>query len=267
MKPDIDIIVKDLLAQNPDLEIEVGVLRVLVADMLAGQPTVSVDPAFRARLRAELLRRAPVAKEKHRGLPWWLVYTVPFGVAAMLFLVIQSPQPVMPPVVPANTSIDTNTDIDSASPEMAPAMIQADMEMGAGKRAVEPSADEPTADAATSAGFAEDARMFQTPVGTTDSFTADFTPDRQAVRFARISVSAPAFVHITGQRGGKLTSGLILPGEHTNLFLPMGATITRGESFTATLYYDNGDGMFIPTDDTGALDANGIPISVEVVVR
>ena len=29
MKPDIDIIVKDLLAQNPDLEIEAGVLRVL----------------------------------------------------------------------------------------------------------------------------------------------------------------------------------------------------------------------------------------------
>ncbi len=262
MKPDIDIIVKDLLAQNPDLEIEAGVLRVLVTDMLAKQPTVSVDPAFRARLRAELLRRAPAAKEKHLGLPWWLVYTVPFGVAAMLFLVIQSPQPGMPPVVPANTSIDTNTDTDSAIPEMAPAMIQADMEMGAGKRAVPPADD-----AATSAGFADEAMMYQMPVGANDSFAADFTLDRKAIRFSYISVSASAFVHIKGARGGELMSGLILPGEHSNLFLPIGTTATRGETYIATLYYDNGDGMFLLQEDTMVYDALGMPITVTLIAQ
>lgn len=263
MKPDIDIIVKDLLAQNPDLEIEAGVLRVLVADMIAQQPTVNIDPAFRARLRAELTRRAPASKEKRLALPWWLVYTVPFGVAAMLFLVIQSPQPVMPPVVPANTSIDSNTNTDSAATEVAPAMMQADMEMSAGKRGGMPTDDA----AGTSAGLADEAMMYQMPVDAHDSFAADFTPDRKAVRFSSVSVSAPAFVHITGERGGSLTSNLIMPGEHTNLFVPMGRTATRGETYTATLYYDNGDGMFLPAEDVMAYDAAGMPMTVTFIAQ
>ena len=263
MKPDIDIIVKDLLAQNPDLEIEAGVLRVLVADMIAQQPTVNIDPAFRARLREELTRRAPAAKEKHLTLPWWLIYTVPFGVTAMLFLVIQSPQPVMPPIVPANTSIDSNTTIDSAATEVAPAMMQADMDMGASKRSGGAADDA----AGTSAGLADEAMMYQMPVGANDSFAADFTPDRKAIRFSSVSVSAPAFVHITSERGGSLTSNLIMPGEHTNLFLPIGRTVTRGETYTATLYYDNGDGMFMPAEDVMAYDATGMPITVSLIAQ
>ncbi|MFN3693032.1 MAG: hypothetical protein ACK4SL_02955 [Candidatus Paceibacteria bacterium] len=260
MKPDIDIIVKDLLAQNPDLEIEAGVLRVLVADMLAGQPTVSVDPAFRARLRAELTRRAPVVKEKRLALPWWLIYTLPVGVTAILLLVVQPPQKVLPPSAPIPTS--TNTEIYSAPTDVAPAMIPTDMDMGASKRG-----GETVDDAATSASFAEDARMYQAPAGTNDSFTAVFTPDRKAIRFSSISVSAPAFVQITGARGGELVTGLIPPGERTNFVLPIGRTASRGETYTATLYYDNGDGMFLPQEDALAYDTTGMPITLTLIAK
>ncbi len=262
MKPDIDIIVKDLLAQNPDLEIEAGVLRVLVADMLAGQPTVSVDPAFRARLRAELLERVSAPKEKPLGLPWWLVYTVPFGVAAILFLVVQ-PSPTSVPL-PSAPTMDTRTmgDVppDTTPDESAPAMMMdTGMGGGASKKSVESS------DAATSAGFADEAMMYEAAAVAGDSFVATFTKDRKAIQFTTIVVSAPAFVRITSPDGAALVSGLLAPGEYTDLLLPMGTTVTRGGTYTATLYHDNGDTVFMAADDLPVYDAIGMPITVTLI--
>lgn len=265
MKPDIDTIVKDLLTQNPDLEIEAGVLRVLVAEMVAHQPVVSIDDAFRARLRTELLEHAVAAKRQRPALPWWLIYTVPFGVTAVLLLVVQ-PSPSSVPIPPAATpTTDTRTigDVppDTATYESAPAMMMdmGDMEGGASRKAAESS------DAATSASFAEDAMLYDAQPVASDFFTADFTPDRQAIQFTYMVVSAPAFVRITSPDGSTLASGLLAPGEYTDLLLPMGTTITRDGTYTVTLYHDNGDGVFTVDGDTPVLDASGVTVSLTLI--
>jgi hypothetical protein len=265
MKPDIDTIVKDLLTQNPDLAIEASTLRALVAEMVAHQPVVSVDDAFRARLRAELLARVAVPKEKRLALPWWLIYTVPFGVTAVLLLVVQ-PSPSSVPIPPAATPTPdarTTGDVppDTATYESAPAMMMdmGDMGGGASKKAAESS------DAATSASFAEDAMLYDAPTVASDFFTADFTPDRKAIQFTYMVVSAPVFVRITSPDGSTLASGLLAPGEYTDLLLPMGTTIARGGTYTATLYHDNGDGVFTMDGDTPVLDASGSPVSLTLI--
>jgi hypothetical protein len=62
-----------------------------------------------------------------------------------------------------------------------------------------------------------------------------------------------------------LVSDLVVPGEQTNLELPLRGTVTAGATYTATLHYDNGDGVFTVADDIPAQDAAGNPISMTLV--
>ncbi|MCU0678457.1 MAG: DUF4115 domain-containing protein [Candidatus Pacebacteria bacterium] len=246
MKPDIDTIVKDLLAAEPELTLEASALRALVAELTEHQPAVTVDAAFRARLRSELLEALPAPKVSRTRvqLPWWLIYTVPVGVTAILLLVVQPTPTTLPPTAPD-------------SYESAPAMYE--MEPGASKRSGEMSEE------SMSTGLADDTMSFPAPVGTNDFFTAAFTENRDAVRVAYVSVSAPAFIRVTGDTGEVLVSKLLPPGEQTNIELSLPSTVTVGVTYTATLHYDNGDGVFSAVDDMPALDTAGTPIAMTLV--
>jgi hypothetical protein len=107
--------------------------------------------------------------------------------------------------------------------------------------------------------------LFEAPAGTGDFFTAAFTDNRTAIRLAYIAVSAPAFVRVTDEAGEVLVSDLIAPGEQTNLELPLPGSVTVGVTYTATLHYDNGDGVFTLADDLPAQDATGNPISMTLI--
>jgi hypothetical protein len=245
MKPDIDSIIKDIVAADPKLGLEASTLRAVVEELALKQPVVTVDAAFRDRLRSELLRQMPAPKESRLTLPWWIIYTVPFGVTAILLLVVQPSYTTLPPTP---TSVDTDV--------TAPATLQ--MDGGAGKRSSDMSTE------SAPAGFSGDTMEHQAPVGTNDFFTAAFTPDRTAVRFAYIYVSAPAFILVTGNEGEVLVSNLLLPGEQTNLEIPLKVTVTRGATYTATLYYDNGDGVFNSVDDR-PVQYQGMPVSMTII--
>ncbi len=112
MKPDIETIVQDILKDTPELALEAEAIRVLVSERVAKQPTVAVAEAFRARLRAQLVSAAVVPQEKRALLPWWLVYTVPVGLTALLLLVIQPPYATAPviPTVPEAAPSTLNTE-------------------------------------------------------------------------------------------------------------------------------------------------------------
>ncbi len=246
MKPDIDLIVKDILAEDPELGLEADSLRALVVELAEKQPAVTVDATFRNELRTKLLYELHAQKHKRAKLPWWLIYTVPVGVTAILLLVVQ-PSPTTIP--PAPTSTD--------SYDVAPAMLE--MDSPASKRSVE------MADPAMSAGMAEDSAMYAAPTATNDFFTAAFSENRATVRIAYVSISASAFIRISGPQGDVLVSDLLLPGEQTDLELRLNTPVTRGTTYTATLHYDNGDGVFDAQTDVSALDAAGMPISMTLV--
>jgi cytoskeletal protein RodZ len=245
MKPDIDIIVKDILAEDPELGLEVSALRALVSELAEKRPDVTVDATFRNELRTKLLHELYVRKEKRTRLPWWLIYTVPVGVTAMLLIMVR-PTATVVPTMPAPTSTE--------SFDAAPAMLE--MERGASKRSAE------MGDAAASA---DASMMYEAPAGSADFFTAAFTSDRMAVRLAYVSVSTPAFVVVTDATGVVATSDLLLPGEQTNLELLLAKAATPGATYTATLHYDNGDGVFNTVDDMPALDAAGLTISMTLM--
>jgi hypothetical protein len=246
MKPDIETIVKDLLAAEPELSLEAPALRALVTELTEHQPVVTVDAAFRARLRSELLRAVPAPKASRTRvqLPWWLIYTVPVGVTAVLLLIVQPTPTTLPPTAPD-------------SHESTPAMYE--MDPGASKRSGEMSEE------TMSTGLADDTMSFPAPVGTNDFFTAAFTDNRDAVRVAYVSVSAPAFIRVTGDAGEVVVSELLPPGEQTNIELPLPGTVIAGVTYTATLHYDNGDGVFSEIDDMPAINTSGTPITMILV--
>lgn len=262
MKPDIDTIVEDILRDNPELVPEAEALRVLVSELAAKQPHITVDEAFKARLRAKLVSGAVVAPATKRSvLPWWLIYTVPVGVTALMLLVIQPPYataPVMPTDIETTETSDTAESIETGSFDAAPAMMYME---------TEPAMKGSGGDTARSfeTGVAEDTMLIEAPAGNSDYFTAELTPDRQAVRLVHLSVANPAFVSIGGPQGEVVVSGLFLPGEHVNVLLPVKGGVVRGGTYTAILYYDNGDGRYTEGFEVMALDASGTPISMTLV--
>ncbi len=244
MKPDIDKIVEDILAADPELGLEASALRALVAELSEYQPVVAVDAAFRNRLRSELLQAVPAPKTSRHALPWWLIYTVPVGVTAVLLLLVHPSPTTLPPAT---------TD----SYETAPATLE--MDAGASKRSGDMS------DESMSTGLADDTMPYGAQEATSDFFTAAFTDSRNSVRVSYVSVSAPAFIRVTGEAGEVVVSDLIPPGEQTNIEILLPVTVSAGATYIATLHYDNGDGVFNQTDDMPAQDGAGLPVSMTLV--
>lgn len=239
MKPDTDSIVAEILKENPELALTEASLRALVVELQATQPVVAVDPAFKARLRAALLSETYQPKARAVQLPWWLLYTVPVGITALLLLVVQ-PESVTAPLEPTTTNTETF--------ESAPTMMK--MEDEGVMRMMD-------------TGLAEDVPFAEpAPLDGTDFFTAAFTPDYQYVRVSFAEVTRAAFIAVIGKEGRVATSGLLLPGEHVDVLIPVTAAIPPGTSYGAYLYYDNGDGAFVMGDEMGAIDNYGAPIAV-----
>jgi hypothetical protein len=61
-------------------------------------------------------------------------------------------------------------------------------------------------------------------------------------------------------------SDVIAPGEHLDLRIDAKIPFVSGTIYTATLYYDNGDGMFTLGEDTPAVDDTGTAVSLPVAI-
>ncbi len=239
MKPDTDTIIAEILAEHPELASEESSLRALVVELEGSRPNVSVDAAFKQSLRNRLMAEG-VAKPKKSAavLPWWLLYTVPVGITALLLLVVQ-PESVTAPQAPSGEALY----------ESAPTMMK--MEEGAARSMTAPVADEESAMLA--------------PAGTNDFFTAAFTPDRQSLRVSYLTLSAPAYLIVSGRDGVVAQSSLMLPGEHTNLIVPFAGGLVSGAAYEAILYYDNGDGVYTEGFEVMAVSTAGTPVSVTLI--
>ncbi len=264
MKPDIETIVQDILKDTPELALEAEAIRVLVSELVAKQPTVAVDEVFRARLRAQLVSAAVVPQEKRALLPWWLVYTVPVGLTALLLLVIQPPYatapviPTVPEAAPSTLNTEAPEAVETGSYDAAPSMMRMEtapaMKVGGGD-----------AMQTFETGLAEDAVEAVMPASVSEYFNAEFTPDGQAVRITHLSLAVPAFVTVSGPEGVVTVSGLFLPGEHASTLLPLSSGIRSGEVYTAVWYYDNGDEVYTEGFEALAVDWTGAPISMTFI--
>ena len=240
MKTDIDTLVKDICATHPELAEDTVAVRALVAELIEHQPMVPIDESFKTRLRAELVDQVKRRSAQKTGLPWWLIYTVPVGVTAVLLLMVY------PDLV--------------SSPNQAPMTDMAYPARDASLKMDEESARTWSTEM-DDAGIGAESNMVST-----DFFTASFSSNRLFVEVAYLNLSQPGFIVVRGREGMVAISELILPGEHVSLSISMTQPVMPGAVYTATLYYDTGDGLFVEGVDPVAYDQFGQPIQMQLVL-
>lgn len=238
MKSDIDSIVADICAADPELAKDETFVRSLVSELTTKQPTVTADPAFRARLRNELLARA-ASHTTRTTLPWWFIYTVPVGVTVLLLLLVKPdlsgvPSPIAEHDALAPTTVSLKVD-DSADSALS-----------------------------TTALTGPDMSAKSAPVAS-DFFTATLDRTTQTIVIGYASLTQAGFIVVTDPTGITATSTLLLPGEYEHVTLRATTPIESGVLFTATLYYDDGDATYTDGADIIARDPRGEPIAVPLV--
>jgi hypothetical protein len=239
MKPDLDSVVAELCALDSDLAKDPVLVRQIVEELQRSTPRVAIDDAFRARLRAELLR-TPSAVAHKQQLPWWLLYTAPVGVTILLLMLVRPDFAPAPQVVP------------EAAPEAAPGTM---MKM-----------DTMMSDEAFGTGPAEESLETGMADGATDYFTAALAADSTTVTITYLSLQTPGFIVVTDAVGTLVAvSGYITAGEHTNVTFEAPAPFASGTLYTATLFYDDGDGVYTEGIDTPAFDMLGAPIALPLM--
>ncbi len=239
MKHDIDTLVADICTSHPELMQAETAVRAIVKELLVNQPVVRVDDVFRARLRQELLRQAGAQFKSKSVVPWWVIYTLPVGVTAILLLVVypnleQSP---LPP-----------TQMDTMSPESSSLQM-----------------NEQATDQMESASLKQGDTGTEASMMATDFFTATFSDDFKSVKVAYAIFSQPGFITLFGPGGVVATSDLIASGEHLDIVIPLNSRIQSQVIYTATLFYDDGDGIFTHESDPMAYDQSGQPVMVQMV--
>lgn len=241
MKHDIDTLVADICAAYPELAGDAVAVRAIVSELVASQPTVTVDESFKTQLRAKLLMKSVEQRSvKKNTMPWWLMYTVPVGVVAVLLLVVY-PDHATAPQQPVGIEM-TYPAADSSFKINQDAMQD------------ERSAVMETADMDGAATFAS-----------SDFFTATFVSERSSVRVSYITLSQPGFVVVSGESGVVAMSEILIPGEHTEVEFAVSTQVQSGKAYTATLFYDNGDGVYTEEFDFVAYDLSGVPVSMQIV--
>lgn len=241
MMRDIDTLVTDICNTYPELAGEIASVRALVTELIENQPTVDINEAFKSRLRTKLILEANNRPKPLVAIPWWFVYTVPVGITAILLIIVYpnlatAPQPLAPTadmVSPAGSMMklgEEEESFDSHSTFMENNEVQTK-------------------------------RMMVVP----DYFTATFMSNSQSIKVAYATVSQPGFIVLSGPEGVVAHSELLLPGEYMDLVLAVARPVQPGVTYTATLYYDNGDSTFSTEADFGASDSSGQLISMPIV--
>jgi len=221
-------IIEDIYTLEPTLREQDAEVRALVTSLVSAKPAVAVDDAFVQELRRDLLTNVVPAP---KAIPSpWMMYLAPLGAMAVLVLMI----------VPGYLTNKT-VELPTALPEMMNIEMQMDMEDGAGMKR--------SADVVPEAA----SMMMMAPPG--DDFAMgdmitvfDQTPGR-VVEVASVSFTAPGFVVIQSDGGG--VPGTVL-GVSPMLFaetselveIPLTTELQTGSMYFASLYHDDGDGVF-----------------------
>lgn len=240
MKEQLETLVRDVLALDPDLVEKETEVRALIVALADTKPHIIPDEAFVRSLRDQLLSSAADTKPKLvPGLPLWMVYVAPVGAVAVLVLMLLPGQPVEAPTMEEGVEIGaTHLVPDADAPR-------------------EKRSGAPTDEAVST--FSQ----LALPTDPVDTFALAPQEDGRAVVVEFAAVLAPSYlvVHSINPDGtpGEImgVSELLTPDN----FAPTTIVVTPGlvadTLYTAILYRDNGDQVFTVGKDQVVYDGTG----------
>jgi hypothetical protein len=104
-----------------------------------------------------------------------------------------------------------------------------------------------------------------TTQSTPDYFTALITADSVVVTY--LTTAQPSYLVVTDAANIVVAvSELLSPGELADYTFKARAPFISGALYTATLHFDNGDGVYELANDVVAIDISGIPLSIPVTL-
>ena len=245
MHDSLELLLADIYALDPTLRERDTEVRAVVSELLKNRPTVKVSEVFAQNLRAKLLTPKAVPALRPQSIPSpWMRYLVPLGALAVLLLMLV-PNYVGQPTV-----------YDSVTPSVAP--------VGAPDAFVAPEAKR---------GMNQDIESFSTMMvedGTVPAVAGNdlgigFQTPGVVALVDFVSLLEPGFVVISRSENGLTgavlgSSYLLFAGYNEQIEIPLREPMKAGESFVATLYLDNGDGIFDVNSDTPVYDVDGISL-------
>lgn len=235
--------IEDIYTLEPTLREQDAEVRALVTSLVSAKPVVAVDDTFVQSLRRELLTKvAPAPK----AIPSpWMMYLAPLGAMAVLILML----------IPGYLNNNT-VELPTAAPEIMNTELQMDAQ------------DSDSASMKRSADVAPEGAsmmMMMAPSEESDeAFVGDMlvVPDQaegRVVEVATVTLTAPGFVVIHADEAG--LPGAVL-GVSPMLFaetaefveVPLTNDLEVGKVYFASLYHDDGDGVFTLETDLPAFD-------------
>lgn len=236
--------IEDIYTLEPALREQDAEVRALVTSLVSAKPVVAVDDTFVQSLRRELLTKvAPAPK----AIPSpWMMYLAPLGAMAVLILML----------VPGYLS-HSPTSAPVPQSEMMNTEMQMDADDGAGsmKRSADMAPE--GASMMMMAPSEESGDMMSGDMLT----VFDQAPGR-VVTVESVTLTTAGFVVIqadeAGVPGAVLGVSPMLFAEPSNFVdVPLTAELTLGTMYFATVYHDDGDGVFDLETDFPAIDAYG----------
>ncbi|HMO77828.1 MAG TPA: hypothetical protein PKA42_00775 [Candidatus Paceibacterota bacterium] len=249
MQDSLELILADIYALEPSLKERDHEVRALVAALLHHKPVATVDKDFAQALRTKLLvsKAAPAPSSPLIPSPW-MRYLVPLGAMAVLFLML----------VPSYLGQPTNE-----SERIMPSGSY-DTFMAPETKRVAP--DMPEEASMMMVGDAAQSEMADNDLGISPQ-----VPGVIAL-VDYVSLLEPGFIVIRelGVQNPEVVIGvsyLLLGGVTEQVEIPLTKTMRAGATFSATLYQDNGDGIFDLNSDTPIYDPEGqAPLVREFII-
>lgn len=242
MENNIDEILKDLYALDPTLKERNLDVRAFITAFANQKPVIAIDANFVKNLRAQLVPSKIVSPYQiTHDWNWWMFRLLPVGATLLLILML------IPDLQNSQTLTPTTTQIQETSlysEDAAPATLEAP----AGKRA---------GGQAENFSLMMDSRM----AVPSDSFTlGEQVPgDVAIVAYATLLQEGFITIHteVAGEPGELLGVSSLLPtGPTERVLVPLSTNLVAGGSYIATLYYDDGDGVFMEQTDTLVIESN-----------
>jgi hypothetical protein len=242
-------IIEDIYTLEPTLREQDTEVRALVASLVSAKPAVSVDDTFVQSLRREILTKvAPAPK----AIPSpFMMYLAPLGAMAVLILMLVpgylSHSPALMPV---------------SEPEQMSTESQMDIEESGGanmKRSVEVSAD--AAPEGASMMMIAPTSEYSDMVAGDMIAVFDQAPGK-IVTADSVTLTTAGFIVIQadefGVPGAVLgVSPMLFAGTSSLVDVPLTSELRVGFTYFATLYSDDGDGVFALEKDLPVSDVYG----------
>lgn len=243
MEDQIQKIVQELFELDPELRTEEVLVRKLVLEMLESRPAVMPDAALKSAVRARLLATLVTSKTEAKTgfvLPWWLVYSAPVGVAALLFMLTT---PGNGPIILAPQG---QAPVEVMSPMSEPAVSakgSPEMDQAGGMRSMAMPAD------------MEGEMMAESPeVGVFEASTliVGSQVPGMTVLIEGGLLTNNAFVTVRDLATGAVigVSEMKLFGEMAGFLLPLISPTEAGVAYEAAVYFDDGDGIYAEAADS-----------------